>query len=444
MSDLQSVQEGTLEYNDPPRLIWVRVRDAVGLLWRDNPKLHDIGSITTSVDVHALQELPKFDANLSNVSGGTGAFKAGNGRIEALEAMERSGDHDLPRGLAREKETGFWVMPIIIGVDAISEAMAKAYALDSNNLTLLGGEFAVWDVAKMWDESYPDLLRLLAEAEALPVSVDGDDLDALLKGLETQGGNDAPEAQVDRAAELQEKWRVQLGQVWQVGRHLLLCGDSTDDISVLGQLPENIIYDPPWNQYGHIDNTNFIRNWKGALGFCDGLHAHRIVELFGAPTWIFTWDCVTSWYIPNQPLRRGKYAIWFGSLEDFNFDGAHYGDSGDERVVENTRGKYTFKPDSRGKHLSDVFQLPITRFHNSGDHKHEKPLDWIRLLIGDCLLGDVFDPFIGAGTVPVACEQLGRQCVGVDVDPKYVALTLQRLCDMGLTPQLVESLPNRP
>ncbi|MBZ5533962.1 MAG: hypothetical protein LAO20_21235 [Acidobacteriia bacterium] len=53
----------------------------------------------------------------------------------------------------------------------------------------------------------------------------------------------------------------------------------------------------------------------------------------------------------------------------------------------------------------------------------------------------VADLFAGAGTTHVACESSGRLCYGMDIEPKYVAVTLQRMRDMGLDPQLVAGKP---
>ena len=47
-----------------------------------------------------------------------------------------------------------------------------------------------------------------------------------------------------------------------------------------------------------------------------------------------------------------------------------------------------------------------------------------------------FDPFLGSGTTMVAAEQLGRLCYGIEIEPKYVAVCLQRMKDMGLEPRL--------
>jgi len=52
--------------------------------------------------------------------------------------------------------------------------------------------------------------------------------------------------------------------------------------------------------------------------------------------------------------------------------------------------------------------------------------------------GVVYDPFCGSGTSLVACQQLGRQGRGVELEPGYVAVTLERMAEMGLVPRLDE------
>jgi len=71
-------------------------------------------------------------------------------------------------------------------------------------------------------------------------------------------------------------------------------------------------------------------------------------------------------------------------------------------------------------------------------HPNQKPV----ILLGDLIgrtEGLIVDPFLGSGTTMVAAEQLGRVCYGMDICAPYVAVALQRLADMGLTPRLVES-----
>lgn len=182
MSDekLPQVAQENLEFRDPPQILWIPVQKAAQLLWSENPKLHDIGALVQSIEKYGFQELPRFDIHLPNVSGGEGAIKAGNGRIETLAAMERD-SYQLPRGLAQDKNSAAWVMPILAGTDADSLNSARAYAIDSNNLTLSGGDFTAFDISRLWNtDAYVKMLKALGDENEFTISVDAETLDSLL------------------------------------------------------------------------------------------------------------------------------------------------------------------------------------------------------------------------------------------------------------------------
>jgi len=176
--ELPTLDIGGLEFNDAPKLVWWRVRDAVNFLWKENPKRHDIGAVIQSIERYGFQEPAKFDVNLPNTAGGQGAIKAGNGRVEAAAAMERDGRYDWPRGTARDTD-GAWCIPMLMGTDAYSEEMAAAYGIDANNLTLSGGDLTAFDYMRMYDADYTEMLGRLAQADELPVSVGLETLDTL-------------------------------------------------------------------------------------------------------------------------------------------------------------------------------------------------------------------------------------------------------------------------
>ncbi len=169
------LDEKQLKVKNPQRLIWLLVRDAFDLLWVDNPKLHNVGALVSSIKKYGFKPPPQYDGALE-------AIVDGNGRTEALAWMESQGEQ-LPDGLALHEPTGRWAMPVLVGNDAKSIEFAKAYALDANNLALDGGDFTVWDKARMWDAEYTTVLTELAQQDALPLSVDGDDLDVLLRDV---------------------------------------------------------------------------------------------------------------------------------------------------------------------------------------------------------------------------------------------------------------------
>ncbi len=274
------------------------------------------------------------------------------------------------------------------------------------------------------------LAELSAEVDLSAFWFD-DELAALLADVEavSEPGVD-PGPQMDRADELQHKWRTERGQLWQIGRHWLRCDDAADVEPMWYAGCETLIFDPEWDA-----DVPTPRPFAATLAFGDGSTMGDITHRFGDPAWVFAWDCVTSWYVPNRPLRRMKLCCWYGDVATYDFDGYHYGDAGTAHTVANTRGSYAFVPDPRGKHLSDVFQSPITEEHADGLHAHSKPLDWIALLIGNCTTGDVYDPYAGSGTTLAACERLGRTCYSVEIDPATVAVILERMSGMGLTPR---------
>ena len=143
-------------------------------LWDDNPKRHDIGALIRSIELHGFGDPPKFDAKLEGLV-------YGNGRTEALERMRLEGV-DPPRGIAK-LEDDQWAVPVIFGVDAKSKAAAVAFAVDHNNLGLLGGNLDFTDLISIWDEE--GLQRVLADvpdAGELLASLDADDVASLLNG----------------------------------------------------------------------------------------------------------------------------------------------------------------------------------------------------------------------------------------------------------------------
>ncbi|MCH9650807.1 MAG: hypothetical protein K0U98_21450 [Deltaproteobacteria bacterium] len=142
--------------------------------WDANPKRHDLDRLVRSIETHGFGDPPKYDATL-------GALVYGNGRTEALERM-RQAEKEPPRGILA-LEDGQWAVPVIFGVDAESMAAAVAFAIDHNNLTLLGGDLGFTELLQIWDE--PGLQSVLTEvpdAGELLASLDSQDVESLLQG----------------------------------------------------------------------------------------------------------------------------------------------------------------------------------------------------------------------------------------------------------------------
>lgn len=135
-----------------------------------NPKLHDLGALAASEERYGFVEPPIINET-------SGRLVAGEGRIRALLALQAEGKPP-PAGVT--VKAGEWF--VTAGYHPFkSDAEAQAYLFDSNNLGLLGGDFTAWDMERLWDpEAYKATLKALGEQQALPISVDGDSLDALL------------------------------------------------------------------------------------------------------------------------------------------------------------------------------------------------------------------------------------------------------------------------
>jgi DNA modification methylase len=306
--------------------------------------------------------------------------------------------------------------------------------------------------------------------EALLSTVRSDDaaVGALLERVAREAGcqpvdwgvsGAAPEAEVDRAAELQQKWGIARGQHWRVGRHGLVCGDCREAADVRRLWADEsprlrmIWTDPPYgvdyagkNKYlNRHDRGNRIQkpivndkevDVHALLQSALSIARERALE--GAV-------CYAT--VPSGPLLTGfidalnrsgfsfhQTLVWLKQqfvigMSDYQHqhemilygwlgNGAHYW--------------------AGGRSQSTVFE--IDRPHVSELHPTTKPIELVTQMILNSTRPTelVFDPFCGSGTTLIACERLGRIGYGVEIDTGYVAVCLERLASMGLEPELVK------
>jgi hypothetical protein len=162
--------------------------------WDENPKRHDLDALVRSIETHGFGDPAKYDSTL-------GALVYGNGRTEALERMRAAGKAP-PRGIGVTEE-GDWAVPVIFGVDAESRAAAVAFAVDHNNLTLLGGNLGLEDLLGIWDEEgLQRVLGSVPDAHALLASLDAGDVDALLQGPSFEPASAEEQSRLDEKAPL--------------------------------------------------------------------------------------------------------------------------------------------------------------------------------------------------------------------------------------------------
>lgn len=381
---------------------------------RQNVKAHDIGAISESVKRFGWLET-------ITVNTVTGRMIAGHGRVDYLQQQKAAGAKP-PKGIT--VSGGSWLTPV--HYVEVPEADEDAAGVALNRTGELGG----WD-----DAALASLLSDLAAQDALAgTGFDRDDVDELLKrlGMEQEPMPDSG-AQMDRAEELREKWQTARGQLWEIGKHRLLCGDSTkaEDVGRLmgGEMAALLTTDPPYNvgkDYGeNVDDEKEAADYKAFLHLwflAWEKHSERQITTIGRRrfeegSWIGLPLKATGCWTKTNAISRGRIAI-SSCWEPIIFSG-----DGWKRTRAN-----------------DVFDFPIGCQKDTADHPCPKPLKmWAEILEQHSEPGDLIaEPFGGAGTTLVAAEQLGRICYGLEIEPKYCAVILERMSGMGLTPKLVE------
>lgn len=250
-----------------------------------------------------------------------------------------------------------------------------------------------------------------------------------------------PGARIDEAEVLQEKWQVKPGQVWQIGRHRLMCGDSTksDDVALLlgGEIPRIMVTDPPYgveydqewrsqNRVGRVtndDNASWLPVWELSPATVAYVwHASRHANV------VFT-DLLVAGYEHRAQI------IWNKTRHVFSQGHYHW---------KHEPCFYAVKKGGTAEWIGDRTQNTVWDIAADtdapGNHSTQKPVECMARPIRNHA-GDVYDPFTGSGTTLVACEQTGRRGYGMEIAEKYCAVILERLVEMGLEAAVVEGHP---
>ncbi len=294
------------------------------------------------------------------------------------------------------------------------------------------GAMAAADAAKL-----DDLLRDVQSGEA--------GVQQMLAKLAEDAGlykepKEAPEAQVDRAEELRVKWGTERGQLWEIGRHRLLCGDSTnaEDVARLlcGERPLLMVTDPPYGvayEGGVVNEAKRERIAGDESAALYGPALRLAASAIPEGAW-YVWHADREALGVYEAVGAAGYDI--RALLIWNKIDAHYGAPSahycqkHEPCLYCVRGNAHWAGPSNEVTVWDIKQPSVNEWHPT-----QKPVECMARPIRNHE-GDVYDPFLGSGTTMVAAEQLGRVCYGMEIDPAYVAVALERLAGMGLEPRL--------
>ena len=257
---------------------------------------------------------------------------------------------------------------------------------------------------------------------------------------------EAPGADIDQAEVLREKWQTATGQLWKIGDHRLLCGDCTNpqdvDRVLDGDVPMLMVTDPPYGveyeaawrddaikysagrRRGKVNNDDRV-DWSEAWALFPGdiLYAWS----HGGDPMIDSGKAIRDagyeirgqliWVKPHFPISRGAYTyqhepVWYA-------------------VKKGHQAHWIGEPNASSK-----WEISLDK-NVDGGHSTQKPLECMERPIRNHS-GDVYEPFAGSGTTIVAAERQRRKCYAIEIDPGYVAVTLERMSKMDITPELID------
>ncbi|MDE6501282.1 MAG: ParB N-terminal domain-containing protein [Ruminococcus sp.] len=331
---------------------------------------------------------------------------AGHGRLEASKAE------------------GFEEVPCVF-VEHFTETQKKAYILADNRMALDAD----------WDDELLSLEMEELQNVGFDLEVTGFDEKEIADLFST--GEEVQQDDFDVDSELEKPCFTQSGDVWHIGRHTVICGDSTlpETYTALldGKKVNLVCTDPPYlvnleSNSGKIKNDD-LDDEKGYIFLKSAFERFHENMSKDASIYVF--------------YATSKARVFHDAYEDAGFKvGAGLVWKKDRLVLTRTDWKYIHEPiiwgwRKDGKHIwygnqkqTTVFEFD--RIKNSKEdgcgHPSSKPVPLISYLIQQCTQtnGIVLDGFLGSASTLIACEQLDRICYGVELEPKFVDIAVKR------------------
>lgn len=318
---------------------------------------------------------------------------AGHGRYEAAKLL---GLKEVPT----------------IQKEALTEEEVRAYRLADNKIAE-----SEWDMGLAIEE----LRGLSPEMFALT----GFDKDLLIE----------PDAKDDQIPD-NAPTRAKLGDIWALGRHRVMCGDSTDEGGVKRLMGESkadmFLTDPPYNvaytgktkaaltiQNDQMNSENFLQFLTKAFVAAD------LVMKKGATFYVWHADMQSSGFnkaTENVGWHWAQKLIWVKNSMVMGRQDYHW---------QHEPCLYGWKEGASHLWNSDRTQTTVLNFDRpSRNEKHPtmKPVNLLSYQITNNTKGEdvVLDLFLGSGSTLIACEKTGRICYGMELDLKYVDVIIKR------------------
>lgn len=252
-----------------------------------------------------------------------------------------------------------------------------------------------------------DILADVVNNDALLKSIAADDerLQELL-GIKDETPNDDEHAAklMDKATELQKKWKVKTGDVWQVGKHKLLCGDSTDEkISErFGKKVDGICTDPPYD----LSAEQIIKSCANFADVAIILSSDRLAFDL-AKLWRMSHDFIWKRRQPRSFPTEHLPVLYHNHCV----------------VLTRSKNKCEWKRPQPG--FGSVIELEGNEFEDT-EMGHGKNAKLFEEMLAGFAWKRVGEPFAGTGATIIACENIKRQCFAVELNPITCAVALER------------------
>lgn len=335
------------------------------------------------------------------------------------------------------KSIGLEKVPTI-QLDHLSKKQVKAYIIADNQLALN----ADWDRSLLESEIQDIFNDDMAMVDTL--GFDQDYLKSFLD-IEVDSKDNEQDKDVDDVPEIEKnKFDVKLGDVWQLGRHRIMCGDSTikENIDNLldGQNIDVVYTDPPYGMNLDVDFSKmkdyYIKKNNGKTK--DGTKClkrnqnsyNRVIGddkpfdanfLLGMAKEVFLWGA--DYYKDTIP-NGGSWIVW----DKKTTDGLQKLFGSDFELCWSKKSK---SRDILRVTWAGCFGFDKANDGNKRVHPTQKPIKLHELFFEKYCTDKnvVFDAFLGSGSTLIACEKTDRTCYGLELDPHYCSVIIQRYID---------------
>ena len=389
--------------------------------WDKNPRRHDIDRIVKSIETFGFRS-----PLVVNHKDGEYIVEAGHGRLEAA------------------KRLGIIKLPCLVVED--DEQTAAAFAIADNRIQ----EFSEWDAAQL-----VEIMKGFDSEIMDAAGYSGDDLSKLISDLELQEKSvkvETFDADKAMAEALEQPTDIKPGQVYALGAHRLMCGDSTkrEDAEKLmdGQKAGIVFTDPPygidydttrtgrskknWKPIeGDREGSDFVRSWMENIRACSAESAAYYICASDRKRSLFTdtldelgihWSVPIIWAKQSITISWDRYhpqheVILFAG-EGSKPNGTWYGPTNESTIWQIDRDN--------------------TREY---EHPTQKPTALSeRAVRNSSVLGDiVLDFFAGSGSTLIGADKTGRRAFVMELDPHYCQVIVDRWKTFtGGEPQLIE------